>query len=294
MADTETPEINYTNSDDTNEFVEETNEIKPGSLEEQLLSELRDSYTNTDDRANATQRLKNLDKQLRAYLTRFIPKGIVPVFVTPAQADTRVDSEFSAATWSEYSSQDDTAGVDDNYCRKMESGDWYYPRRNDASESADQVELANCGKVMNDEVEQIADINVRLPILITRAKLRYIKSDTSPNDPANSARAQLFRQIQDYESIHRQYLQLVRNVNTNTDILKRRVKSVNTSAKKLDELENDLEIRKSVFNDWTAVEDGKHSRNQSLIKWSKWGLWVLWILMFGLILLANTNFVVQN
>ncbi len=302
MANTETPEIepaiasaiDYTNRDDTNEYEEETTQVKPGSLEEQLLTELQDSYTDADDRATATQQVQNLDKQLRAYLTRFIPKGIVPVFVSPAQSDTLVDSEFSAATWSEYSSQGDLAGVDDNYCRKMESGDWYYPRRNNASESADQVELANCGKVMNDEVEQTADISARLPVLITRAKLRYIKSDTSPNDPVNSARAQLYRQIQDYETIHRQYLQLVRNVNTNTDILKRRAKSVNSEAKKLDGLENDLEIRKSVFNDWTAVEDGQHSRNQSLIKWSKWGLWVLWILMFALILLANTNFVVQN
>jgi hypothetical protein len=296
MADMETPEINYdTVRDDTNEFVEEDGPApRPGSLEEQLLTELRDSYTDTDDRVSATQKIQNLDKQLRAYLTRFIPKGVVPVFVTPAQSDTRVDSEFGSATWSEYSSQGDLAGADDNYCRKMESGDWYYPRRNTASESADQVELANCGKVMNDEVEQIADITARLPVLITRAKLRYIKSDTSPNDPVNSARAQLLRQVQDYETIHRQYLQLVRNVNTNTDILKRRSKTVDTSAKKLDGLENDLEIRKSVFNDWTTVEDGLHSRNQTLIQWSRWGLWVLWILMVTLILFANTNFVVQN
>lgn len=296
MAEPETPEINYeTGRDDAEQFIEEDESLpRPGSLEEQLQSELQNAYTDTDVRASATQQIQNLDKQLRVYLTRFIPKGIVPVFVTPAQSDTRVDSEFSTATWSEYSSQGELAGVDDNYCRKMESGDWYYPRRNTADESGDQIELANCGKVMNDEVEQIADINARLPTLITRAKIKYIKSDTSPNDPINSARAQLLRQVSDYEAIHKQYLQLARNVNTNTDILKRRSKTVDASAKNLDKRENELEINKSVFNDWTAMEDSQHSRNQNLIQWSKWGLWILWILMFGLILMANTNFVVQN
>lgn len=267
---------------------------RPGSLEEQLMTELQAAYTDEDDRTSANQKIRNLDKQLRTYLTQFIPRGVVPVFVSPAQTDTRVDSEYGSATWSEYSSQGELAGVNDNYCRKMESGDWFYPRRNEKSQSADQVELANCGRVMNDEVEQITDITARLPVLITRAKLRYIKSDTSPNDPVNTARAQLLQQVHDYETIHRQYLQLVRNVNTNTDILKRRTKSVDTSAKKLDGLENDLEIRKSVFNDWMSVEDSQYTRNQSLIQWSKWGLWVLWILMVVLILFAQTNFVVQN
>jgi len=290
MTDADKPEIDYEAGVGG---MEEISAPAPGSLEEQLMTELQDAYTNTDDRASAAQKIQNLDKQLRAYLTRFIPKGVVPVFVSPAQSDNRVDRQFEIATWSEYSSQGDLAGVEDNYCRKMESGDWYYPRRNAESES-DQVELANCGNVMNEEIEQIADINARLPVLITRAKLKFIKSDTSPNDPINSAAAKLIRQISDYETIHKQYLQLVRNVNTNTDILKRRVKTVDTSVKKLDGLDNDLEIQKSVFNDWTAVEDGQHSQNQNLIQLSKWGLWVLWILMFGIILLANTNFVIQN
>ena len=293
MTEERTPEINYEAGINSVED-ENQQEPRPGSLEEQLMSELQNAYTDADDRATASQRIQNLDRQLRTYLTRFIPKGIVPVFVSPAQSDTRVDSGFGTATWSEYSTQGELAGVDDNYCRKMESGDWYYPRRNETSQSADQVELANCGKVMNDEVEQIADISARLPILLTRAKLKYIKSDTSPNDPVNSARARLFRQVQDYETIHKQYLQLVRNVNTNSDILKRRSKTIDTDAKKLDGLENDLEIRKTIFNDWMSVEDGQHTRNQNMIRWGKWGLWVLWILMIGLILLANTSFVVQN
>ena len=291
--DAETPEINY----ESGVGPEKSNllgESQQGGLEEQLLSELRDLYTDTDERASATQKIQNLDKQLRAYLTRFIPKGVVPIFVSPAQGDTNVNSEYGAATWAEYSTEGEFVGVDDNYCRQMESGDWFYPRRNESSTSADQIELANCGKVMNDEVSQIADITARLPVLLTRAKLRYIKSDTSPSDPVNNARAQLLRQVQDYETIHRQYLQLVRNVNTNTDILKRRSKTIDTSAKKLDGMENDLEINKSVFNDWSAVEDTQQTRNQTLIKWSRWALWVLWILMFVLILLANTNFVVQN
>lgn len=294
MADTETPEINYEAGIDGDEYLEEDPAPRPGSLEEQLLTELNDSYTDADDRQTATARLQTLNKTLNEYLVRFIPKGIVPVFVSPAQGDTRVDSDFGAATWSEYSSQGELAGIDDNYCRQMESGDWMYPRRNTANQSGDQVELANCGKVMNSEVEDIANISARLPVLITRAKLRFIKADTSPEDPINNAREQLLQQVRDYETIHRQYLQLVRNVNTNTDILKRRAKSVSSEAKKLDGLENDLEIRKSVFNDWTAVEDGQFARNQSLIRWSKWLLWILWILMVGLILLANTNFVVQN
>jgi len=290
----ETLEINYEAGVDGDEYDEEQPAPRPGSLEEQLQTELQDSYTDTDDRTTAAQRIQNLDKQLRAYITRFIPSGIVPVFVSPAQGDTRVDSEYGTATWSEYSSQGELAGVDDNYCRQMESGDWFYPRRNEKNQSADQVELANCGKIMNDEVEDIANISARLPILITRAKLRYIKSDTSPTDPINSAREELLQQVQDYEAIHRQYLQLVRNVNNNTDILKRRTKSVNSGAKKLDGLENDLEIRKTVFNDWMLVEDKNYIRNQTLINWSRWGVWVLWILMLGLILLANTNFVVKN
>jgi len=294
MTDAERPEINYEAGIGGDEYIDDETAPRPGSLEEQLLTELQDSYTDADDRQNATARIQTLDKQLRAYITRFIPTGIVPVFVSPAQGDTRVDSDFGTATWSEYSSQGELAGVDDNYCRQMQSGDWMYPRRNKANQSGDQVELANCGKVMNDEVEDTANISARLPVLITRAKLRYIKSDTSPNDPINSARAELLQQVQDYEAIHRQYLQLVRNVNTNTDILKRRNKSVDTNAKKLDGLENDLEIRKSVFNDWTAVEDKQFVRNQSLIQWTKWLLWILWILMVGLILLANTNFVLQN
>jgi hypothetical protein len=293
MTEAETPEINYEAGIDGAED-EDQPAPRPGSLEEQLLTELQDAYTDADDRATAAARIQNLDKQLSAYITRFIPSGIVPVFVSPAQSDTRVDSGFEAATWSEYSTQGELAGVDDNYCRKMESGDWFYPRRNTANQSANQVELANCGKVMNGEIEDIANISARLPILITRAKLRYIKSDTSPNDPINNARAELLQQVQDYEAIHRQYLQLVRNVNTNTDMLKRRTKSINSDAKKLDSLENDLEIRKSVFNDWTAVEDQQYARNQNLIQWSRWGVWVLWILMFALILLAQTNFVVQN
>jgi hypothetical protein len=290
----ETLEINYEAGVDGDEYDEEQPAPRPGSLEEQLQTELQDSYTDTDDRTTAAQRIQNLDKQLRAYITRFIPSGIVPVFVSPAQGDTRVNSEYGTATWSEYSSQGELAGVDDNYCRQMESGDWFYPRRNEKNQSADQVELANCGKIMNDEVEDIANISARLPILITRAKLRYIKSDTSPTDPINSAREELLQQVQDYEAIHRQYLQLVRNVNNNTDILKRRTKSVNSGAKKLDGLENDLEIRKTVFNDWMLVEDKNYIRNQTLINWSRWGVWVLWILMLGLILLANTNFVVKN
>ena len=295
MSDVITPEINYeAGVDGGDEYDEEQPAPRPGSLEEQLQTELQDSYTDTDDRTTAAQRIQNLDKQLRSYITRFIPSGIVPIFVSPAQNDTRVDSGFGTATWSEYSSQGELAGVDDNYCRQMESGDWFYPRSNTANQSTNQIELANCGKVMNDEVEDIANISARLPVLITRAKLRYIKSDTSPNDPINSAREELLQQVQDYEAIHRQYLQLVRNVNTNTDILKRRNKSVNANAKKLDGLENDLEIRKSVFNDWMTVEDGQYTRNQTLINWSKWGVWVLWILMVALILLANTNFVVQN
>lgn len=293
MTDKETPEINYEAGIGSVED-EDQPVPRPGSLEEQLMTELQGAYTDADDRATAAARIQNLDKQLRTYITRFIPSGIVPVFVSPAQSDTRVGSDFGTATWSEYSSQGELAGVDDNYCRQMESGDWFYPRRNEKSQSADQVELANCGKVMNDEVEEIANISARLPVFITRAKLRYIKSDTSPNDPINSARAELLKQVQDYEAIHRQYLQLVRNVNTNTDILKRRTKSINSEATKLDGLENDLEIRKSVFNDWTAVEDRQYARNQNLIQWSRWGVWVLWILMFALILLANTNFVVQN
>ena len=291
--DADTPEINY-DAGVGPEIISDMDAGQQGGLEEQLLSELGDAYTDTDERATAAQRLQNLDKQLRAYLTRFIPKGVVPVFVSPAQGDTNVNSEYGAATWGEYSSEGDFVGVDDNYCRQMESGDWYYPRRNESSTSSDQVELANCGKVMNDEVSQIANITARLPVLLTRAKLRYIKSDTSPNDPVNNARAQLLRQVQDYETIHKQYLQLVRNVNTNTDILKRRSKTIETSAKKLDGMENDLEIQKSVFNDWSAVEDTQQTRNQTLIKWSRWALWLLWILMFVLILLANTNFVVQN
>ena len=293
MTETETPEINFEAGVGSEED-EDQPAPRPGSLEEQLMTELQDSYTDADNLATAAARIQNLDKQLRAYITRFIPSGIVPVFVSPAQSDTRVDSGFGTATWSEYSSQGELAGVDDNYCRQMESDDWFYPRRNEKKQSADQVELANCGQIMNNEVEEIANISARLPVLITRAKLRYIKSDTSPTDPINSARDELLQQVQDYEAIHRQYLQLVRNVNTNTDILKRRNKSINANATKLDGLENDLEIRKSVFNDWMAVEDGQYTRNQSLIQWSKWGLWVLWILMVALILLANTNVVFQN
>jgi hypothetical protein len=142
MADTETPEINY----EAGLSSEEDPAPQPGSLEEQLLTELQDSYSDADERQTATARLQTLNKKLNEYLLRFIPKGIVPIFVSPAQGDTLVDSEYENATWSEYSSQGELAGVDDNYCRKMESGDWYYPRRNDASESADQVELANCPK----------------------------------------------------------------------------------------------------------------------------------------------------
>lgn len=297
------PDINYNTSvdgidgvDDINDenMVRSTSQPIPGSLEEQLLSELRDSYTNTDERATAITRLQNLDKKLRSYLTRFIPNGIVPIFVTPAQTDAQINSEFGAATWSEYSTQDDTAGVDDNYCRKMESGDWYYPRRNTVIQTSDQVELANCGQIMNEEVNQIADINTKLPTLITRAKLKYIKSDTSPNDAVNNARTQLLQQVQEYETIHSQYLQLVKNVNANTDILKRRTKTINKDSSQLSTLENNLEIQKSIFNDWTAVEDDQVTRNQLLLKIAKIMLWGLWILMFTLILLANTSFVIQN
>lgn len=266
------------------------------ALETQVLEMLGESYTTQEERMNAAERLRTLNKELQDYATRFLPNGIVPIMVTPAEKDKEVNSNYGEATWSEYSTQGELAGVDDNYCRQMETGDWFYPRRNNSksADATESVELGSCSTLMNDDVLLASNISEKINQIITRAKLEFIKADTSADDPTNRARDTLLKMVVDYENMHRQYLQMVRNVNTNTDILKRRTQTINKDDDKVEEQQNQVDIQNDIFNDWMDVEGQNDKRNTNLVKYSKWLLWILWVLMVGIILLANTKFIVQS
>lgn len=297
MGDFEENTISYEGVDETiiggDEGQTENNNGNQ-SLESQVLDELNNSYTLEEERLNAAEQLQELDKKLRDYATRFLPNGIVPIMVTPAQQDNTVNSKYSAATWSEYTSQGEFAGIDDNYCRQMESGNWLYPRRNNEAAGGATVELGSCSTLMNEEVLLASNITDKMNQLITRAKISFIKTDTGASDPTNQSRTTLFKMITDYENLNRQYIQLVRNVNTNIDLLKRRTQTINKEGSKMEEQQNKVDIQNDIFNDWMDVEGQNNTRNTEIIKWSKYLLWVLWVLMVGIILLANTKFIVQN
>lgn len=258
------------------------------ALEDEIKQDL-DTYNTTNDRDLAVETLASLEQDCIEYTKKYLPYGSVPIYVTPNTPDD-INNRFGVATWNEYNSGGVYGGLDDSFCRPNQISEYQYPRRTITGD----IELTTCDPVMNSTVKQMADISSEVPVLINTVKRRFIKQDLSNDNVVAKASNTLLNRIAEYDNTYREYLQLVRIIDNNMALVKRRQQDINKNMVKLDELDNQQNIANDIFNDNVKIENNKVTKNNVLIKYAKYLLWVFWFVAIGLILTININMRVTN
>lgn len=242
------------------------------------ITELLSKYPNLD-RETITKRLVALQSDCVKLAERVLPGGILPLYVSPLNPELPGEKQH-ITTWEQYNHTGKYGSFADNYCRPNEVGDYQYPRRMDNGE----LELVSCGKLIDSGLKELTNLTGMISAFISMAKTRMLQLDTQSTDGLLSVKNRIDAKIKEYERLQQQYLQLVRMLDNNTQLIERRSKILKRDGESLDKAENQFNIERDVFDEYVKVEDATRERNQKMIKWAKIPLAILWVIVAALAL----------
>lgn len=250
------------------------------------ITKLLDKYPETDKRT-IIQKFNKIQKDCYKLAEKIIPSGIVPLYINPLNPDD-IKTKTSNTTWSEYNPSSQYGIHDDNYCRPMDNEftTYQYPRR----KLNGDIELVNCNNLINDDVKDIINISEYIPTFITLIKGELLRMESSNIDDIKYMRKSIDRKVNEYERVQQQYLQLVNLVNTNQDLIKNRNKTLDNKNEKLNEQENNYNIKQDVMSDYLLTEQERSEQNDTMIKYLKVFVFILWLVVLGLFLLHNIGY----
>jgi len=231
------------------------------------------------DRESITRKLVALQTECTKLAERVLPGGVLPLYVSPLNQELPGEKQ-NITTWEQYNHTGKYGTYADNYCRPNEIGDYQYPRRMDNG----SLELVGCGKLIDNGLKELTDLNAMISAFISMAKAKMLQMDNQTTDGILTIKNRIDTKIREYERLQQQYLQLVRMLDNNTQLIERRSKILKRDGVVLESAENQFNIERDIFNDFVHIEDSVQKRNQTLIKWAKLPLVVLWVIVAALAL----------
>lgn len=242
------------------------------------ISDLLAKYPNMD-RESITRKLVTLQSECTKLAERVLPGGVLPLYVSPLNPELPGEKQH-ITTWEQYNHTGKYGTYADNYCRLNEVGDYQYPRRMDNG----SLELVSCGKLIDNGLKELTNLNAMIGAFISMAKAKMLQMDNQSTEGILTVKNRIDAKILEYERLQQQYLQLVRMLDNNTQLIERRSKIIKRDGDALESAENQFNIERDVFNEFVQVEDGIRERNQKMIKWAKLPLAVLWVIVAALAL----------
>lgn len=242
------------------------------------ITVLLSKYPNLD-RETITKRLVTLQADCVKLAERVLPGGVLPLYVSPINPELPGEKQH-ITTWEQYNHTGKYGSYADNYCRPNEVGDYQYPRRMDNGE----LELVSCGKLIDSGLKELTNLTGMISAFISMAKTRMLQLDTQSTDGLLTVKNRIDAKIKEYERLQQQYMQQVRMLDNNTQLIERRSKILKRDGDSLDKAENQFNIERDVFDDFVKVEDATRERNQKMIKWAKIPLAILWVIVAALAL----------
>jgi hypothetical protein len=242
------------------------------------ITELLSKYPNLD-RETITKRLVTLQADCVKLAELVLPGGVLPLYVSPLNPELPGEKQH-ITTWEQYNHTGKYGSYADNYCRPNEVGDYQYPRRMDNGE----LELVSCGKLVDSGLKELTNLTGMISAFISMAKARMLQLDTQSSDGLLTVKNRIDAKIKEYERLQQQYMQQVRMLDNNTQLIERRSKILKRDGDSLDKAENQFNIERDVFNEFVHVEDATRERNQKMIKWAKIPLAILWVIVAALAL----------
>jgi hypothetical protein len=242
------------------------------------IDTLLSKYPNMD-RESITRKLVALQSECTKLAERVLPGGVLPLYVSPINPEQPGEKQH-ITTWEQYNHTGKYGTYADNYCRPNEVGDYQYPRRMDNG----SLELVGCGKLIDNGLKELTNLNAMIGAFISMAKAKMLQMDNQSTEGLLSVKNKIDTKIREYERLQQQYLQLVRMLDNNTQLIERRSKIIKRDGDALESAENQFNIERDVFNDFVHVEDNIQARNRTMIKWAKLPLAVLWVIVAALAL----------
>ena len=260
------------------------------------LDKLIDDYPE-DVKRNIIKEFNKLELDCKNLVKQIIPQEMIPVYMSMVNSD-RIEDREKVTTWNDYQPVGEFSEFNDQYCRPVKmvdsvsrignpKGSYMYPERQINGE----IKLKDCNVLFNDNMKEIADISGFIPAFIDMAKREMVNLERNNVSDVNNITQLVDNKISEFENLEKQRVQNEKLINNHHQFIKDRKDMIDEKEDKLDEGNNDYNIKRDTLKDFLKEEEDKIARNNTFRTIIKGVVFILWCIVIGLVLFHNIGYI---
>lgn len=264
---------------------------------ESELDKLIEDYPE-DVKRNITKEFNKLEADCRNLVKKIIPQEMVPIYLSMVQNDI-IEDRAKITTWNDYQPVGEFSEFNDQYCRPVKvtdsiarignpNGNYMYPERQVNGE----IKLKDCNILFNNNMKEIADISRFIPAFIDMAKREMVQLEKGNISDINNITQIVNNKINEFENLEKQRVQNQKLIDNHQQFIKDRKDLIAEKEDKLDEGNNDYNIKRDTLKDFLKEEEYKITRNNNFRTIIKVVVFILWCIVVGLVLFHNIGYII--